>query len=172
MADDLYPLRRLYGGHRPAEPAAEVLKWLSTLEHGIRAEIERVFNQSMAAPDRWADLGFANLLGRREEAEAHNAPIWAERQRQAKLREAELEARRVSVNKSYKTAIPPPSERRSKHFSRKRSCKSRYQRQVSDHAAFSGAWDFSSSKNTGLDYQYATQYSIFPTEWSMELPLP
>lgn len=42
---------------------AEVLKWLSTLEHGIRAEIERVFNQSMAAPDRWADLGFANPLG-------------------------------------------------------------------------------------------------------------
>ena len=42
----------------------EVLKWLPTLEHGIRCEIERVFNQSMEAPDRWADLGFANLLGR------------------------------------------------------------------------------------------------------------
>ncbi|MFR8331470.1 MAG: hypothetical protein ACLU9S_03070 [Oscillospiraceae bacterium] len=42
----------------------EVLKWLPTLEHGIRGEIERVFNQSMDAPDRWADLGFANLLGR------------------------------------------------------------------------------------------------------------
>lgn len=88
---------------------AEVLKWLSTLEHGIRAEIERVFNQSMAAPDRWADLGFANLLGRREEAEAHNAPIWAERQRQAKLREAELEAqarqREQELQDRYTSAI-------------------------------------------------------------------
>lgn len=53
----------------------EVLKWLPTLEHGIRGEIERVFNQSMEAPDRWADLGFANLLGRYEEAKAHNSAI-------------------------------------------------------------------------------------------------
>lgn len=63
----------------------------------------------MAAPDRWADLGFANLLGRREEAEAHNAPIWAERQRQAKLREAELEAqarqREQELQDRYTSAI-------------------------------------------------------------------
>lgn len=71
----------------------EVLKWLPTLEHGIRGEIERVFNQSMEAPDRWADLGFANLLGRYEEAKAHNAPIAAERQRQANERRAQQDAR-------------------------------------------------------------------------------
>ena len=71
----------------------EVLKWLPTLEHGIRGEIERVFNQSMEAPDRWADLGFANLLGRYEEAKAHNAPIATERQRQANERRAQQDAR-------------------------------------------------------------------------------
>lgn len=71
----------------------EVLKWLSTLEHGIRGEIERVFNESMEAPDRWADLGFANLLGRYDEAKAHNAPIAAERRRQDKQRRAEQAAR-------------------------------------------------------------------------------
>lgn len=71
----------------------EVLKWLSTLEHGIRGEIERVFNESMEAPDRWADLGFANLLGRYEEAKAHNAPIAAERRRQDAQRQAEQAAR-------------------------------------------------------------------------------
>lgn len=71
----------------------EVLKWLSTLEHGIRGEIERVFNESMEAPDRWADLGFANLLGRYEEAKAHNAPIAAERRRQDAQRRAEQAAR-------------------------------------------------------------------------------
>lgn len=71
----------------------EVLKWLPTLEHGIRGEIERVFNQSMEASDRWADLGFANLLGRYEEAKAHNAPIATERQRQADERRAQQEVR-------------------------------------------------------------------------------
>mgnify|MGYP001451556529 FL=1 len=50
----------------------EILKWLSTLEHGIRGEIERVFNESMGDPKRWADLGFANLLGRYYEAKRHN----------------------------------------------------------------------------------------------------
>lgn len=47
----------------------------------------------MEAPDRWADLGFANLLGRYEEAKAHNAPIAAERQRQADERRAQQDAR-------------------------------------------------------------------------------
>lgn len=41
----------------------EILKWLSTLEHDIRDEIERVFNESMGGPKRWADLGFTDLLG-------------------------------------------------------------------------------------------------------------
>ena len=76
----------------------EVLKWLPTLEHGIRGEIERVFNQSMEAPDRWADLGFANLLGRYEEAKAHNAPIAAERQRQANERRAQQDAREQQLS--------------------------------------------------------------------------
>ena len=57
----------------------EILKWLSTLEHGIRGEIERVFNESMGDPKRWADLGFANLLGRYYEAKRHNIPLEAER---------------------------------------------------------------------------------------------
>lgn len=128
---------------------AEVLKWLSTLEHGIRAEIERVFNQSMAAPDRWADLGFANLLGRREEAEAHNAPHLGRAPRQAKLREAELEAqarqREQELQDRYTSRHPRGG---AKHFSRKRSCKSRYHGQVSDHALF---WEhgFQFSKTQG-----------------------
>ena len=87
----------------------EVLKWLPTLEHGIRGEIERVFNQSMEAPDRWADLGFANLLGRYEEAKAHNAPIAAERQRQADERRAQQEAREQQLTQErqarYDSAI-------------------------------------------------------------------
>lgn len=49
----------------------------------------------MEAPDRWADLGFANLLGRYEEAKAHNAPIAAERQRQATVVAAAITSRKA-----------------------------------------------------------------------------
>lgn len=79
----------------------EILKWLPTLEHGIRGEIERIFNESMGDPKRWADLGFANLLGRYDEAKAHNAPILEERRQreaeqetQERQREAEREEER------------------------------------------------------------------------------
>lgn len=72
----------------------EILKWLPTLEHGIRGEIERVFNASMGDPKRWADLGFANLLGRYDEAKAHNAPILEERHQRDEQRKAEREAER------------------------------------------------------------------------------
>ena len=72
----------------------EILKWLPTLEHGIRGEIERVFNESMDDPKRWADLGFANLLGRYDEAKAHNSPILEERRQRDEQRKAEREAER------------------------------------------------------------------------------
>lgn len=74
-----------------------VLKWLSTLEHGIRGEIERLFNQNMKDPGKWVNPGFANLLGRHEEAVAHNAPILEKRQLQEEQRKAahdELERQR------------------------------------------------------------------------------
>ena len=72
----------------------EILKWLPTLEHGTRGEIERVFNESMDDPKRWADLGFANLLGRYDEAKAHNSPILEERRQRDEQRKAEREAER------------------------------------------------------------------------------
>ncbi|MFR3237848.1 MAG: hypothetical protein ACLTOU_04920 [Acutalibacter sp.] len=68
---------------------AEILKLLPTLEHGIRGEVQRIFNESMADPTRWTDLGFANLLGRYGEAKAHNAPILEERRRRDQQRDAE-----------------------------------------------------------------------------------
>lgn len=52
----------------------EILKWLPTLENGIKGELERQFNESMAHPQCWADLGYAAVLGREDEAKAHNAP--------------------------------------------------------------------------------------------------
>lgn len=87
----------------------KILKWLPTLEHGIRGEIERVFNESMSDPKRWADLGFANLLGRYDEAKAHNAPILEERRQRDEQQEAEREAERRQQEQEhqarYDTAI-------------------------------------------------------------------
>lgn len=87
----------------------EILKWLSTLEHGIRGEIERVFNESMGDPKRWADLGFANLLGRYYEAKRHNIPLEAERrqreERWATEREAERRQREQEQQARYDAAI-------------------------------------------------------------------
>lgn len=88
---------------------AEILKWLSTLEHGIRGEVQRIFNESMADPTRWADLGFANLLGRYDEAKAHNAPILEERRRRDQQRDAERakqeRQREREQQERYDTAI-------------------------------------------------------------------
>ena len=87
----------------------EILKWLPTLEHGIRGEIERVFNESMGDPKRWADLGYANLLGRYDEARAHNAPIQVERRLREEQwsaeRRAEEQRREREQRERYHTAI-------------------------------------------------------------------
>ena len=87
----------------------EVLKWLPTLEHGIRGEIERVFNESMSNPKRWADLGYANLLGRYYEAKRHNIPLEAERrqreERWAAERRIEEQQRKQEQQTRYDAAI-------------------------------------------------------------------
>lgn len=67
----------------------EILKWLSTLEDGIYGEIERRFSETLKNPKQWADVGFANVLGRAEEAKTHNAPILEARQQESAQRTAE-----------------------------------------------------------------------------------
>lgn len=68
-----------------------ILKKLSSMEHGIKAEIEKHVDMCMCDPNRWVDIGYANLLGRYEEAKIHNAPILAERRRQADERRVQQE---------------------------------------------------------------------------------
>ena len=72
----------------------EILKWLPTLKQGIRGEIERVLMRVWAIRKRWADLGFANLLGRYYEAKRHNIPLEAERRQREERWAAEREAER------------------------------------------------------------------------------
>ncbi len=87
----------------------EILKWLPTLEGGIKGEIEKRFNESLEYPGRWADFGYASLLGRVDEAEAHNAPIREERERrsqQEKTARAERErAEEIQRGEEYHQAI-------------------------------------------------------------------
>jgi hypothetical protein len=81
----------------------EVKKWLAGLgEGGIKGEVEKRFNESMADPRKWADPGFANILGRAGEAEAHNAPIREARERERHRRNAEREAKRIAGEEAAK----------------------------------------------------------------------
>jgi hypothetical protein len=80
----------------------EVKKWLDGFENGIKGEVGRLFDESMADPRRWADIGFANILGRADEAKAHNAPIIEARERERRQRDAEREAERVAEEQAAK----------------------------------------------------------------------
>ena len=71
----------------------ELINTLSTLPDGIYGEIERMFNKDMADPGKWVDYGFARVLDRLEEAEAHNKPIIEQRRQERADREAERRAR-------------------------------------------------------------------------------
>ena len=76
----------------------EIIKTLSNLPDGIYGEIKKMFNKDLADPDKWADYGFARVLNRMEEAEAHNKPISEKRQQQRKEREAERIAKEKAEN--------------------------------------------------------------------------
>jgi hypothetical protein len=71
----------------------EFLKWLAGLENGVKGEVERVFNESIADPAELADIGFANVLGRYDEAAEHNKPI-------IEARELEIKRKNFSCEKS------------------------------------------------------------------------
>lgn len=87
----------------------EILAWLSTLENGIKGEIEKEFNESMENAGKWADLGCAAVLGREDEAREHNAPIREACRQQSKQEEAsrvEREgARQTQMAESRRQAI-------------------------------------------------------------------
>lgn len=70
-----------------------ILKRLPILEGGIHGEVERNFNAAMENPNRYADLGFARILGRMDEAKAHNAPILGQREAEYKQRQLERDER-------------------------------------------------------------------------------
>jgi hypothetical protein len=87
----------------------EIIKRVAGFENGVKGEIERIFNESMADPRQWADVGFANVLGRTEEAERHNAPIREFRaqkhqQWKAERKEKQLVAERAA-KAEYEQAI-------------------------------------------------------------------
>ena len=80
----------------------EIKEWLDNLENDIKCEIEKWFNESLAYPDRWADIGYANILGRTDEAEAHNAPILEARERKYQQQEKERAAKRLAEEQAAK----------------------------------------------------------------------
>jgi hypothetical protein len=79
---------------------ADIKERVAGFENGIRGEVERLFNESMANPQRWADPCFAEILGRADEAKAHNAPIRLARAQEKREREAEREAARIAAEQA------------------------------------------------------------------------
>ena len=86
----------------------EILQKLSTLEGDVRGEVERLFNKAISE-NQYADLGFARILGRLEEAKEHNAPILQQRELEyienEKICAAETEAERIQKQKDYEKTI-------------------------------------------------------------------
>jgi len=80
----------------------EIKIWLESLENGVKGEVERRFNESLAHPQRWADIGYANILGRLDEAKAHNAPIREARELEYTQQNEEREARRTAEEAAAK----------------------------------------------------------------------
>lgn len=87
----------------------EILKRLPALEGGIYGEVERTFNAAMSDPKRYADLGFARILDRLDEAKEHNAPILEQRETEYQQRRderAEQERqRKEAAAQEYEKAI-------------------------------------------------------------------
>jgi len=81
----------------------EIKKWLESLENGVKHEVEKRFNASLADPGRWADIGYANILRRVDEANAHNTPIREARNREYQLRNEERKANRIAEEQAAKT---------------------------------------------------------------------
>ena len=81
---------------------AEIKKWLDGLENGIKGEVEKQFNESMANPKQWVNMGYANILGRVDEANAHNTPIREARELERQQRDAEREAKRIADEQAAK----------------------------------------------------------------------
>jgi hypothetical protein len=79
----------------------ERLEWLAGLEGGIKGEVERLFNECMADPRKWVDICFANILGRADEANEHNASIREAREQENKRRDAEREAQRIAEAQAF-----------------------------------------------------------------------
>ena len=81
----------------------EIKKWLDGLENGVKCEVEKRFNESLADPHRWADIRYANILGRLDEANAHNAPIREARKLESQRQDEERIARRIAEEQAAKT---------------------------------------------------------------------
>lgn len=71
---------------------------------GMIAYIEGQFNQMLSDPIRWADVGYARILNREEEATLHNAPIRKMRDEARAKEDAERKARDEQRNKEEQEA--------------------------------------------------------------------
>jgi hypothetical protein len=89
-----------------------IFVWLAELPNGVKGEVERLFSESLTKPNAWADIGFATILGRLDEAEVHNQPLreaqeQEENQRVARwaAEDAERAAEKAALKEEYEKAL-------------------------------------------------------------------
>lgn len=75
---------------------------IAGFENGIKGEVERIVNESMDNPQKWVDMYFAEILGRVDEAKAHNAPIREARDLENQRRDEERESKRIAKEQAEK----------------------------------------------------------------------
>ena len=87
----------------------KVIGFLTQPDFNLYDHLVRQYETALNNPDKWADAGIAEFLGRREEADAHNRPIKerreAERTERIEKLEAEQQAREEQARQEYETAI-------------------------------------------------------------------
>lgn len=87
----------------------EILRRLSELDGNIYGEVEKRFNAELENPSCYANLGFARILDRMEEANAHNAPILeqceAERKQHQLERAEKKRQEKETAEREYAQAI-------------------------------------------------------------------
>lgn len=96
-------------GIGPQYELEKALAFLTQPDFNLYAYIVNQYETSLGNPDKWADTGIAEFLGRRGEADEHNRPIEerrdTERTERSEKREAEQRERGEQARQKYETAI-------------------------------------------------------------------
>lgn len=92
-------------GLGPSYGLEKIAEIMSQSDFNLHEKLKTQFENELADPHKWADVGVAEFLGRVEEAKAHNQPIREMRDAENKEREAARLERTEKEAAKYKSSI-------------------------------------------------------------------